>query len=69
MIYSYIDNNKNMSKLCPISDFTECRKETCAWWSEYAKMCSVACIPMLEGPGVDLDKIEEKLDTIIEKIK
>jgi len=58
-----------MSNLCPIADFTECKKEACAWWSIYAKMCSVSAIPYLEDPGVDLERIENKLDKILEKMK
>jgi hypothetical protein len=62
-------NIQDMSNLCPIANFTECKKETCAWWSEYAKSCSVAFIPYCEDSGVDTYRIEEKLNEIIEKIK
>jgi len=58
-----------MLKLCPIADFSECKKETCAWWSEFHKLCSVSCIPFLDVPGLSITEIEEKLDTIINKIK
>ena len=58
-----------MPNLCPIANFTECRKEACAWWSEYGNRCCIAYIPYCEDSGVDTDRIEEKLDKILKKMK